>query len=1207
MSFLDDIGLGGETEAERRAKQNGEVLFGTGSGTDDIARRQVPRQSVTKDTPGAMLDPSSPTGYSLDPYAGTPYEDSGFNEVWDGATGERDQRNYLYGRDPNYATEVRDRVLERGQQNQADLTGIANDAQRRATGNAGMIGAYGQQQGAAISAYAPTAASYGSRAAAYGADAARRDAPTLDFDPQNRSLDQASARAGELSSLESTEGPSAAQAQLRSGLNQAQANLLSAARGGRGWGGGASALRTATNAGAMMSQQAANEAARLRASENAAWRSRQATNLGNAAAINQGVAGQQGQQAATRAGVELDNRKTNDAAMFTGTQAGVAGANTAAGIATQGASVGQAGLRDAAAVEAKGYDQQLAGTTAGMSQGWQGESAADVAMQRQNANDQAYETMLTQEEGIRNNLAIEGYRRDAQQDAATMQMAGTLLAASDERGKVKISSAAYGNPYGRTGSPVKKKSDESEVNPDFRDVENHAFVYRNPNAPGARSGPQVGLMAQDLERVLPSAVEDTRSGKMVDTGRVALALPGAIGDLQRRMDRLDGGAAAYMSDERNKSKVSGFRYSDFYRDTSKPVPSAALEHPQVTAPQGQSRYEQLASIPYNTTTATTSRFDQVDSIPYDTEAAGVKAQPKRSFARAAVTGALDTAALPVVAVGKAAEALGYPNAAANLSAEDATESLEWLTSRREPAEIRREERITQAAYPRAAEYGNLLGSMVGGAAQGALSARLTPTVGAVLNAIKRRPRKVEYPSHLTTDQRNEVLTTVFGRDMSSKDLSRLLGENKRIGGEIYVEPARTNGVNTVNVQLKDPRYRNRDEKHQLRVEREFTRSPEGELSVKHEYLTLPPKLEDRGIGSDLLRQQALRYRELGVARVETGATWDGRAVWPKLGYELADPAEFAALKAGAERFAGKPIAANNLRELAKTPEGNAYLRSDAAPGKIELVATPDSLLAALKRSEPTKDAARARIREADKGRDDVPMSIAAKRTPEQVIARHQRAQENAAASKENLAILKDEHRSVVDDEGPTLREPLEHIAAHKRALDDVLPVAKASLEEERNNLAAARSRGDAKEIAAAEEWYDGVASELKSVERQLPKHKANLDALERAVEDYRAAILSGSGDLKALGLAVRKAASRAHQSDPWEKTGLYSSQSRPKESLEDFTGSHGIPVSKIDPDGSYLGMATHGSRQEIDRARRVNLLRAQLLRRTQEKLPKGEP
>lgn len=86
--------------------------------------------------------------------------------------------------------------------------------------------------------------------------------------------------ANQIAGLEGTEGPSAAQAQLQSGSNMAMAQQLALARSGRGLGGNAAAMSQAQGNMAGISANQANQAAGLRAQENAAWRQRQASNLG---------------------------------------------------------------------------------------------------------------------------------------------------------------------------------------------------------------------------------------------------------------------------------------------------------------------------------------------------------------------------------------------------------------------------------------------------------------------------------------------------------------------------------------------------------------------------------------------------------------------------------------------------------------------------------------------------------------------------------------------------------------------------------------------------------------------------------------------------------------------------------------------------------------------------------------------------------------
>src|SRR5690606_8119973 len=115
-----------------------------------------------------------------------------------------------------------------------------------------------------------------------------------DFRAAQGAIGGAQGLAGSLAALEATEGPSAAQAQLQLATNQAMASQLALARSGRGLGGGAAAMSEAQRNAAAIQSQAAAQSAALRAQEQAAWRQRQAANLGAAA----GVGLQSGQQLA---------------------------------------------------------------------------------------------------------------------------------------------------------------------------------------------------------------------------------------------------------------------------------------------------------------------------------------------------------------------------------------------------------------------------------------------------------------------------------------------------------------------------------------------------------------------------------------------------------------------------------------------------------------------------------------------------------------------------------------------------------------------------------------------------------------------------------------------------------------------------------------------------------------------------------------------
>jgi hypothetical protein len=88
-------------------------------------------------------------------------------------------------------------------------------------------------------------------------------------------LERAQSTAADLSALEAQQGPSAAQAQLRLGTNRAINQQVSMARSGRGLSGNANAMDNAGRNIATIQSDAANQAAGLRAQEDAAWRQRQ--------------------------------------------------------------------------------------------------------------------------------------------------------------------------------------------------------------------------------------------------------------------------------------------------------------------------------------------------------------------------------------------------------------------------------------------------------------------------------------------------------------------------------------------------------------------------------------------------------------------------------------------------------------------------------------------------------------------------------------------------------------------------------------------------------------------------------------------------------------------------------------------------------------------------------------------------------------------
>jgi hypothetical protein len=192
--------------------------------------------------------------------------------------GPQDIRNYQYGR--------------------------TEDGANQAAGQALTTGANAQSVGNNILSHDTQLA----------ADARARTAPVGDYSQQNQALGQSLGYGSTLAGLENEQGPSAAQAQLGMGTNLAMASQLALARSGRGFGGGAGAMGQAQSNVAGIQANQANQAAMLRAQEDAAWRQRQAANFGTAAGIDQGAGAQYGAQSQANLNAYLQNQAQGDQA-----------------------------------------------------------------------------------------------------------------------------------------------------------------------------------------------------------------------------------------------------------------------------------------------------------------------------------------------------------------------------------------------------------------------------------------------------------------------------------------------------------------------------------------------------------------------------------------------------------------------------------------------------------------------------------------------------------------------------------------------------------------------------------------------------------------------------------------------------------------------------------------------------------------------------
>ncbi len=480
--------------------------------------------------------------------------------------------------------------------------GIGNAANANAQRNAAQLAAAGGAGGAIGSQYGGQLAATGANALAQG-QAGQGMA--------GGSYGAMSGAADRLAGLENAQGPSAAQAQLQSATNKAQASNLALARSGSGFGGSASRSSQALRQNAAMGQEAANQSAILKAGEDAAWRQRQAGNLGAAGGLY-GNAGQlglqsgqlglaanaQNQQGLGMAGqMSLAGNAQNLQGLQASGQAGLAGAQTGlAGqqAAMQGAQVGiqgqQAGMQGAQAggnLMAQGYGL-----------GFAGDQQAGQAIAQDQAAKQAYENMLTQQMGIQSGVSVANAQSSNAFTGGLISAgagAGAMMAMSDERQKdvgpqVNMSSSLFGNPYGRRGAPGHMKGfDDGTMAPGTGDFYGTDFRGDKAMSPGYgygeldgvkidRSGAPLLSGSEAATQTDPSVTAKQKAiaqsmmegglAKMASSGGSGLQIPGGqIGPAYQP------GGFQVMSDERQKKApslrgVKSHRYE--YEDPSLP-------------------------------------------------------------------------------------------------------------------------------------------------------------------------------------------------------------------------------------------------------------------------------------------------------------------------------------------------------------------------------------------------------------------------------------------------------------------------------------------------------------------------------------------------------------------------------------------------------------------------------------------------------------
>lgn len=265
-------------------------------------------------------------------------------------------------------------------------------------------------------------------------------------------------------------GPSAAEAQLKSGLDANVANQIALARSGRGSGANAAAMRQAQFQAADMGQKTAAEMAALRANEAANWRGQQLQAMSGAGSL--AASAEQARQGNTALSLQARQASAEYAAGLEGNrlaalqsagnqygqQYGAISGNQVATDQSRQAYLGQSlqAQQMAAQQASGGYDQYLGALTSGA--GLQNtaaqnrQTAYQAGLGVQSAYDQAALGVGENEAARRAQLAntkmnadtqasLGNQQADAAQDASQQGMAAAAigaLAMSDRRQKTSI-------------------------------------------------------------------------------------------------------------------------------------------------------------------------------------------------------------------------------------------------------------------------------------------------------------------------------------------------------------------------------------------------------------------------------------------------------------------------------------------------------------------------------------------------------------------------------------------------------------------------------------------------------------------------------------------------------------------------------------------------------------------------------------------------
>jgi hypothetical protein len=557
---------------------------------------------------------------------GSTYTDPNTGQVVSGAvdpvTGQREdadtqlQNDFLYGGAPGAAQAFNQQTAGIASKYGTALSDIGSAAagagQQYANATQQLGGQYGNEvSNLGQGSYGTGQGLLGAGASAYGGAN-----PNAYVDPASlqQSQTDAASMTGAAAGTESAAakllnmnfgGPSAAEAQLNAGAQQATAQNLALAQSGRGMGGSAAARRAAMAQNSQVMGQMNGQAASLRAQETATQNQERM----QAAQAAGGLYGTAGSTYGGAAGVNSQNLGTvanaRNAAVGNANQLGLGLTNAGVSALGQGISGVNAGAgidvgaNTAAGNLALGGLAQDANATgqAGTTElaGQQIQNATNVAAQQ---GTESYESDLLNQRAQNLGNAAQNNQNSMANQSANLSMAGTLLTSaaqadrqagggsadgnasqtSDRRAKTDIQPLTGGDgsdaarfraslddfkrgfqPVGPSGAPSPAAAQDA-----IRNAPGYAFRYKDPERHG--EGQRVGVMAQDLEKTPAgaAAVMRTPDGtRAVDNGEAAtIALAGLHGQ-QRQLDGVTSQQGDIMSrldelDRKFKSRRPSF-------------------------------------------------------------------------------------------------------------------------------------------------------------------------------------------------------------------------------------------------------------------------------------------------------------------------------------------------------------------------------------------------------------------------------------------------------------------------------------------------------------------------------------------------------------------------------------------------------------------------------------------------------------------------